>query len=108
MFLMMRSQPWHRPGRAVALMAGIGVAPSAFTVQTGAARTQELRVRDTVADSYRSAYDTLVRPGGAQSDAERAQGVVEAGFPSGIFGGITLDHWHDSWTCCWACASGTA
>ncbi|MFF3600481.1 FtsX-like permease family protein [Kitasatospora indigofera] len=93
LLVMVRSQLRHRLGRAVALMSGIAVATSAFTVLTGAARTQELQVRRTVDSNYRSAYDILVRPNGAQSEAERAQGVVQAGFLSGIFGGISLEQW---------------
>ncbi|WP_285733764.1 ABC transporter permease [Kitasatospora phosalacinea] len=91
---MVRSQVRHRWGRAVALMSGIAVATSAFTVLTGAARTQELQVEETVEANSRSSYDILVRPVNARSATERDQGLVQAGFLSGIFGGITLDQWH--------------
>ncbi|MGW4892483.1 FtsX-like permease family protein [Kitasatospora sp. NPDC004240] len=91
---MVRSQLRHRPGRAVALVSAVAVATSAFTVLTGAARTQELQVRATVDGNHRSAYDILVRPRGGRTEAERQQDLVQAGFLSGIFGGITTDEWH--------------
>ncbi|MFC8718022.1 FtsX-like permease family protein [Kitasatospora sp. NPDC057198] len=91
---MVRSQLRHRLGRAVALMSGIAVATSAFTVLTGAARTQELQVKGTVEANSRSAYDILVRPVDGRSATEQQRGLVQAGFMSGIYGGITLDQWH--------------
>lgn len=44
-------------------------------------------------ESFRSAYDILVRPRGAQTELERGEGLVQANFQSGIYGGITEAQW---------------
>ena len=82
-----------RPGRTLALVVGVVVATASFTVLTGAAQTGRLRVRGTVANSFRTSYDILVRPRGTRSSVERAEGLVRPGALSGIRGGITLAQW---------------
>ncbi|MGI9185769.1 MAG: FtsX-like permease family protein [Solirubrobacteraceae bacterium] len=83
----------HRRGRSLALLVGISLATTAFTVLTGASDTQRLQVRATVAAHFRSAYDILVRPHASRTTLERRRDVVRPGALSGIFGGITLAQW---------------
>jgi hypothetical protein len=83
----------HRRGRAAALLAGLFVATLSFTVLTGTSETQRLEVRGTVARSFRSAYDILVRPRGSRTPLERRAGLVRPNYLSGLFGGITLRQW---------------
>lgn len=78
-----------RRARALALGAGVLVASMSFALLTAAATTSELRVQGTVAESFRGAYDILVRPPAAVTDLEVEQGLVAANFLSGTFGGIT-------------------
>jgi len=80
-----------RRGRTLALLAGIALATTAFTVLTAASKSEQLRVRGTVARNYRSTYDLLVRPSGARTVAERQSGLVQPNAASGLFGGITMD-----------------
>ncbi len=76
--------------RTVALLAGMLVAATAFTVLTAASRTAQLRTTGTVSAHFRAAYDILVRPRGAQSQLEAQTGTVQPNFLSGLYGGITL------------------
>lgn len=93
MIAMILSQLRRHRGRALALAAGILVAATSFTLLTSTVTTSQARTTDTVRKNARSAYDVLVRPHGSQSAVERADGLVEANFLSGIFGGITLDQY---------------
>jgi hypothetical protein len=88
------SQLRFRAGRAVALLAGMLVAATAFTVLTAAARTAQIRTIGTVSAHFRPAYDILVRPSGARSRLESATGTVQPDFLSGIYGGITMAQYH--------------
>jgi putative ABC transport system permease protein len=88
------SQLRFRGGRALALLAGILVAATAFTVLTAAARTAQIRTIGTVSAHFRPAYDILVRPTGARSRLESATGTVQPDFLSGIYGGITMAQYH--------------
>jgi hypothetical protein len=80
----------RRPGRAVALAAGILVASTSFTLLTSSVRTSQLITVGTVQRNARSAYDILVRPPGTRSPLELRAGLVQDNFLSGIYGGITL------------------
>ncbi len=88
------SQLRFRSGRALALLAGMLVATTAFTVLTAAARTAQVRTTGTVSAHFRPAYDILVRPEGARSSLESATGTVQPDFLSGIYGGITMAQYH--------------
>jgi putative ABC transport system permease protein len=88
------SQLRFRAGRALALLAGMLVATTAFTVLTAAARTAQIRTIGTVNAHFQPAYDILVRPAGARSSLESATGTVQPDFLSGIYGGITMAQWH--------------
>ena len=83
----------HRRSRTLALLAGILVATTSFTVLTATSRTQRLDVRGTVARSFRGDYDVLVRPRGSRSPYERRTGQVQPNFLSGQFGGISRAQW---------------
>ncbi len=79
----------RRLGRTLALLLGIFVATTSFTVLTGSASTSQLRTVGTVSSSARSAYDILVRPKGSTSSLEASRGLVRPNYLSGIFGGIS-------------------
>lgn len=83
----------HRGFRALALLLGILVATTSFTVLTGTAQTSQLRTVGTVNANFRSAYDILVRPPKSTTALERARGLVQQNYLSGIYGGISLDQY---------------
>jgi hypothetical protein len=83
----------HRRSRALALLLGILVATTSFTVLTGTSDSQRLAVRGTVAAAFRGDYDILVRPRGSRGAVERRTGQVQPNFLSGIFGGISERQW---------------
>jgi putative ABC transport system permease protein len=88
------SQLRFRRVRTLALVAGILVAVTAFTVLTAAAGTSQLRTIGTVTAHFRSAYDILVRPRGSRTKLESRTGTVQPNFLSGIYGGITMAQYH--------------
>ena len=88
------SQLRFRIPRAVALLAGVLVAATAFTVLTAASRTAQLRTVGTVSAHFRPAYDILVRPKRSRTALETRAGTVQPNFASGIYGGITLAQYH--------------
>ncbi len=79
-----------RPRRTLALLAGVLVATTGFTVLSAGAAVQRLRVEGTVADNYRAAYDILVRPKESRTALEEDRGLVAPNYLSGMYGGITL------------------
>jgi putative ABC transport system permease protein len=83
----------HRRGRTLALVLGILVATTSFVVLTGTSDSQRLEVRGTVAASFRSSYDVLVRPRGSRSALERRTRQVQPNYLSGLFGGIRRGQW---------------
>jgi hypothetical protein len=76
--------------RTVALLVGMLLATTAFTVLTAASRTSQLHTVGTVSANFRPAYDILVRPGGSRTALEQQTGTVQPNFLSGIYGGITM------------------
>jgi hypothetical protein len=88
------SQVRFRGARTLALIAGMLVAATAFTVLTAASRTAQLRTVGTVSSNFSPAYDILVRPKGARTAAESETGTVQPDFLSGIYGGITMAQYH--------------
>ncbi len=88
------SQLRHRTARSLALLLGMMVATTAFTVLTAASRTSQLRTIGTIAANFRTAYDILVRPTGSRTALESETGTVQPNFLSGIYGGITLGQYH--------------
>jgi putative ABC transport system permease protein len=87
------SQLRFRPARALALLVGLLVAATAFTVLTAASRTAQLRTVGQVTANFRPAYDILVRPKGSRTAVENETGTVQPDFLSGIYGGITTSQW---------------
>ena len=81
----------RRAGRSLALVAGLLLAATGFTVLTGATTTSRLRVDGLVEGTGRPAYDLLIRPRGVRSADEDARRVVRANALSGQYGGITED-----------------
>ena len=79
-----------RPRRTLALLAGVLVATTGFTVLSAGAAVQHLRVEGAVADNYRAAYDILVRPRDSRTALEEDRGLVAPNYLSGMYGGITL------------------
>lgn len=88
------SQLRFRTVRLVALLAGMLLATTAFTVLTAASRTAQLRTVGTVSAHFVPAYDILVRPKGARTALETQTGTVQPNFLSGIYGGITMAQYH--------------
>jgi putative ABC transport system permease protein len=83
-----------RPARTLALIAGVLVAATGFTVLTAASRTAQLRTVGTVSAHFAPAYDILVRPRGARTVVESKTGTVQPDFLWGIYGGITMAQYH--------------
>ena len=88
------SQVRFRPARTLALIAGVLVAATGFTVLTAASRTAQVRTVGTVSAHFVPAYDILVRPRGARTAVEKRTGTVQPDFLSGIYGGITMAQYH--------------
>jgi putative ABC transport system permease protein len=88
------SQLRFRSVRLIALLAGMLLATTAFTVLTAASRTAQLRTTGTVSAHFVPAYDILVRPKGARTGLETRTGTVQPNFLSGINGGITVAQYH--------------
>jgi len=89
------SQLRFRRARALALLAGMLVAVTAFTVLTAASRTSQLRTIGAVTAHFRTAYDILVRPRGSRTALESQTGTVQPNFLSGIYGGITMAQYRE-------------
>src|SRR3984885_10473607 len=88
------SQVRFRLARTLALVAGVLVAATAFTVLTAASQTAQARTVGQVSANFQPAYDILVRPKGSRSAVESRTGTVAPDFLSGIYGGITMAQWH--------------
>ena len=88
------SQVRFRLARTLALVAGVLVAATAFTVLTAASRTAQVRTLGTVSANFKAAYDILVRPKGARTAVESTTGTVQPDFLSGIYGGISMAQYH--------------
>lgn len=93
MLAYLRGQLRHSLLRAAVLGLGILVAAVSFSLLTAAVQSSRAQVVGTVDESFRSAYDILVRPPGATTELERTEGLVQANFQSGIYGGITEAQW---------------
>jgi len=91
--MMVWSQIRRRGGRSVALMLAILIAAGGFTVLTASSAASRLQTVGTVNAHALPAYDVLVRPKGTRSALEKSQDLVQPGFLTGIYGGITLDQW---------------
>jgi putative ABC transport system permease protein len=88
------SQLRFRTVRLVALLAGMLLATTAFTVLTAASRTAQLRTVGTVTAHFVPAYDILVRPKGSRTALETRTDTVQPNFLSGLYGGISMAQYH--------------
>ena len=80
--------------RTLVLGFAILVAATGFTVLTGTSSAARLETVGEVNDAATKTYDILVRPPGTRSRLEESEGLVEPGFLTGIYGGISVDQWH--------------
>jgi hypothetical protein len=96
MLRMILAQLRRRLSRSVALVVGILVATTGFTVLTADTSAARLQATATVEANARGAYDILVRPhvNSSASADETAEGLVPPNFLSGQIGGITRNQWH--------------
>jgi hypothetical protein len=78
------SQLRFRVTRTLALLTGLFVAATAFTVLTAASRTEQLRTVGTITASFSPSYDILVRPKRATTALEDQTGMVQPNFLSGM------------------------
>ena len=85
----MLNQLRYRKHRAVALGLAILIASASFSLLLSTVRTSRLTVVGTVTQSFRPAYDILVRPRDSFTSLERDEGLVRSNYLSGIFGGIS-------------------
>jgi len=95
MWVMVWRRLWRGGSRTLVLGFAILVAATGFTVLTGASNAERLDTVGTVAEASQKTYDVLVRPPGTRSDLEEQEGLIEPGFLTGIYGGITLRQWHE-------------
>ncbi|WP_155370125.1 FtsX-like permease family protein [Catellatospora vulcania] len=91
MFRIILAQLRRRAARSVALLTGVLVATTGFTVLTGTVDTARLQVTQQVSENYRGAYDILVRPKDSRLELEDTAGLIRPSFLSDHFGGISLD-----------------
>jgi hypothetical protein len=88
------SQLRFRSARLAALLAGMLLATTAFTVLTAASRTAQLRTVGTVSAHFVPAYEILVRPPGARTSLETQTGTVQPNLLTGTYGGISMAQYH--------------
>lgn len=91
MFRFIWAQLRGRKRRTLALLAGVLVATTGFTVLSAGAAITQLRINGDIQANYRPAYDILVRPKGSRTALEDERGVVRPNYLSGLFGGITQE-----------------
>jgi hypothetical protein len=83
----------RRAGRAAALVLGVLIATTGFTVLTASTVSSRLTVLAAVRAGSRAPYQILVRPAGARSALERQRGLVRPNFLAGRYGGISDAQW---------------
>lgn len=79
--------------RSLATVLAVMFAVTSFVVLASTTHTQRVEVLQTADSAYRSSYDVLVRPAGAQSALELETGRVRPNFLSDTYGGISLQQW---------------
>lgn len=87
-------QLWARGGRTLALGLAVVVAATGFTALTASSRAAQLETVGLVNRQAEVGYDILVRPREARDAVEREHDLIEPGFLSGTYGGITVRQWH--------------
>jgi putative ABC transport system permease protein len=85
---------WVLAGNTATLLVTLFVASTAYAVLSATTESSRLAVRGTVdANAPTAAYDILVRPPEAVSQAERDSDLVQPGFLGATSGGISLNQW---------------
>ncbi len=88
---------WHelrrRLGRSLAMGFAVLVAAAGFTVLTSSSDASKLATTGTVQKNSLTSYDVLVRPKGARTPQETTGRLIQPGFLSGIYGGISMGQW---------------
>lgn len=84
----------NRRGRSLAVALAIIVAGTGFTVLTASSDVSRLHTTSIVRANARSVYDILIRPKATRSRLERSRSLIQPGFLTGIYGGITIGQWH--------------
>lgn len=87
------SQLRAAPGRAVVLGIGLLIAAAGFSVLNSVSVSSAVTVRGTLNRNFQPAYDLLVRPRGAVTQLERSERLVNDGFLSDLYGGISTAQW---------------
>jgi putative ABC transport system permease protein len=88
---------WHqvrgRGTRSLVLGLAVLVAATGFTVLTASSDASTLQTVGQVQASAKTTFDILVRPSGARLPVERNEQLIQPGFLTGVFGGISTDQW---------------
>ena len=88
---------WHelrrRLGRSLAMGFAVLVAAAGFTVLTSSSDASKLATTGQVQANSVTSYDVLVRPKGGRTPQEASGRLVQPGFLSGIYGGISTGQW---------------
>ncbi|MHB1930254.1 MAG: FtsX-like permease family protein [Acidimicrobiales bacterium] len=80
--------------RAAVLGVGLLVAAVGFSLLSSESVSSAVTVQGTLNSNFRPAYDILVRPPGTRTALEAKDRLVNDGFLSNLYGGITLEQWH--------------
>jgi hypothetical protein len=88
------SQIRRRGLRSLAVFVAVFVAAAGFTVLTSSSSASRMQTVGTVNEMSATNYDILVRPPGARTRVEKDRQVIQPGFLTGTYGGITLEQWH--------------
>lgn len=83
----------QRLGRSIALGLAVLVAGTGFTVLSASSNASRLETTGVVQDKARTVYDILVRPPGSRSEVETRKSLVQPGFLTGGYGGISIKQW---------------
>jgi putative ABC transport system permease protein len=80
-------------GRALVLGVGLLMAGVGFGVLNSVSVSSAVAVQGTLDRNFQPAYDILVRPRGTVTPLERLDRLVNGGFLSDLYGGISLRQW---------------
>lgn len=83
-------------GRARAAVLGVGlvVAAAGFSLLSSESVSSAITVHGTLNSNFQPAYDILVRPLGTRTKLEQKDRLVNDGFLSNLYGGISVAQWH--------------
>lgn len=81
------------PARSLVLGVGLLVAGAGFVLLNSVSVSSAVAVQGTLNRNFTPAYDILVRPKGSETSLERSGGLVNDGFLSDLYGGISDRQW---------------